>query len=164
MVEEAGLGEPDPDEHESDGEFVGDELEGCLGGSAAVHRLARGAQAHYASLSQRMGYTVPIPEQTVNLLGYQHLGQNQIADALSAFRFNLECHPGSANAYDSLGEALEKAGKFAEAKEAYAQAAARGLIENTELTPEEVVKKSLTIAGDLCIYTNQSHTIEVIDW
>ena len=45
---------------------------------------------------------------------------------------------------------------------AYAQAAARGLIENTELTPEEVVKKSLTIAGDLCIYTNQCHTIEVL--
>ena len=45
---------------------------------------------------------------------------------------------------------------------AYAQAAARGLIENTELTPEEVVKKSLTIAGDLCIYTNQSHIIEVL--
>ena len=46
---------------------------------------------------------------------------------------------------------------------AYAQAAARGLIENTDLTPEEVVKKSLTIAGDLCIYTNQSHVIEVLN-
>ncbi|WP_374501369.1 ATP-dependent protease subunit HslV [Zoogloea sp.] len=45
---------------------------------------------------------------------------------------------------------------------AYAQAAARGLIENTELTPEEVVKKSLTIAGDLCIYTNHCHAIEVL--
>ncbi len=45
---------------------------------------------------------------------------------------------------------------------AYAQAAARGLIENTELAPEDVVKKSLTIAGDLCIYTNHCHTIEVL--
>ena len=45
---------------------------------------------------------------------------------------------------------------------AYAQAAARALIENTELSPEEVIKKSLTIAGDLCIYTNQCHTIEVL--
>ncbi|MCK9261757.1 MAG: ATP-dependent protease subunit HslV [Azoarcus sp.] len=45
----------------------------------------------------------------------------------------------------------------------YAQAAARGLIENTELTPQEVVAKSLAIAGDLCIYTNQCHTIEVLD-
>jgi len=45
---------------------------------------------------------------------------------------------------------------------AYAQAAARALIENTELAPEDVIKKSLTIAGDLCIYTNQCHTIEVL--
>ncbi|MCS7102196.1 MAG: ATP-dependent protease subunit HslV [Burkholderiaceae bacterium] len=45
----------------------------------------------------------------------------------------------------------------------YAQAAARALLENTELVPEQIVKKALTIAGDLCIYTNQSHTIEAID-
>ncbi len=45
----------------------------------------------------------------------------------------------------------------------YAQAAARALLDNTELTPAEIVKKSLTIAGELCIYTNQSHTIESID-
>ena len=45
----------------------------------------------------------------------------------------------------------------------YAQAAARALLDNTELAPAEVVKKALTIAGDLCIYTNQSHTIEAID-
>ncbi|GLT23672.1 MULTISPECIES: ATP-dependent protease subunit HslV [Zoogloea] len=45
---------------------------------------------------------------------------------------------------------------------AYAQSAARALIENTELAPEDVIKKSLTIAGDLCIYTNQCHTIEVL--
>jgi len=44
-----------------------------------------------------------------------------------------------------------------------AQAAARALLDNTELGPSEVVKKALTIAGDLCIYTNQSHTIEAID-
>ena len=46
---------------------------------------------------------------------------------------------------------------------AYAQAAARALLENTDLPPAEVVRKSLAIAGDLCIYTNQSHTIETLD-
>ena len=46
---------------------------------------------------------------------------------------------------------------------AYAQAAARALIENTECDPREVVSKALTIAGDLCIYTNHHHTIEVLD-
>jgi ATP-dependent HslUV protease subunit HslV len=45
----------------------------------------------------------------------------------------------------------------------YAQAAARALLDNTDLAPADIVKKALTIAGDLCIYTNQSHTIEVID-
>ncbi|MEC5399375.1 ATP-dependent protease subunit HslV [Uliginosibacterium sp. H1] len=46
---------------------------------------------------------------------------------------------------------------------AYAQAAAKALIDNTELAPADVVKKALSIAGDLCIYTNQSHTIETLD-
>ena len=46
---------------------------------------------------------------------------------------------------------------------AYAQAAARALLDNTDMTPAEVVKKSLEIAGDICIYTNQSHIIEVLE-
>jgi ATP-dependent HslUV protease, peptidase subunit HslV len=45
---------------------------------------------------------------------------------------------------------------------AFAQAAARALLDNTELAPAEVVKRSLVIAGDLCIYTNQNHTIETL--
>jgi len=45
----------------------------------------------------------------------------------------------------------------------YAQSAARALLQNTDLTPPEIVKKSLEIAGDLCIYTNQQHTIEVLE-
>ncbi|MCF8152186.1 MAG: ATP-dependent protease subunit HslV [Burkholderiaceae bacterium] len=46
---------------------------------------------------------------------------------------------------------------------AYAQSAARALLENTEMTPAQIVKKSLEIAGDLCIYTNQNHLIETLD-
>jgi len=46
---------------------------------------------------------------------------------------------------------------------AYAQSAAKALLENTQLTPAEIVKKSLAIAGDLCIYTNQQHTIETLE-
>ncbi len=46
---------------------------------------------------------------------------------------------------------------------AYAQSAARALLENTELTPAEIVKKSLEIAGDICIYTNQNHLIETLE-
>ena len=42
----------------------------------------------------------------------------------------------------------------------YAQAAATALLQNTELSAREIVEKSLTIAGDICVYTNQHQTIE----
>jgi ATP-dependent HslUV protease subunit HslV len=46
---------------------------------------------------------------------------------------------------------------------AYAQSAARALIDHTELPPEDVVRESLGIAADICIYTNRSFTIEVLE-
>jgi ATP-dependent HslUV protease subunit HslV len=46
---------------------------------------------------------------------------------------------------------------------AYAQAAARALLEHSALGAVEIVKQSLKIAGELCIYTNQHHTIEVLE-
>jgi len=45
---------------------------------------------------------------------------------------------------------------------AYAQAAAKALLTHTELSPAQIVKEALTIAGDICIYTNQNHSIETI--
>ncbi|MFO1397910.1 MAG: ATP-dependent protease subunit HslV [Burkholderiales bacterium] len=45
---------------------------------------------------------------------------------------------------------------------AYAQAAARALLEHSALAAPEIVKQALTIAGDICIYTNQHHVIEVL--
>ena len=46
---------------------------------------------------------------------------------------------------------------------AYAQSAALALLRNTELSPDVIVKQSLEIAGDLCIYTNQQHLIETLE-
>jgi ATP-dependent HslUV protease subunit HslV len=46
---------------------------------------------------------------------------------------------------------------------AYAQAAAVALINHTDLSAAEIVKKSLEIAGELCIYTNMQHTIETLE-
>ena len=45
----------------------------------------------------------------------------------------------------------------------YAQAAARALLENTELDAEKIVRKSLSIAADLCIYTNQNQVVETLE-
>ena len=44
----------------------------------------------------------------------------------------------------------------------FAQAAAMALLDHTQLEPAEIVKRSLGIAGSLCIYTNQNHVIETL--
>ncbi|WP_394787009.1 ATP-dependent protease subunit HslV [Rhodoferax sp.] len=46
---------------------------------------------------------------------------------------------------------------------AYAHSAAKALLDNTELSASQIVKKSLEIAGELCIYTNMNHIIETLD-
>ena len=47
---------------------------------------------------------------------------------------------------------------------AYAQAAATALLANTELSAKDIAEKSLTIAGDICVYTNHHQTVEVLDY
>ena len=47
---------------------------------------------------------------------------------------------------------------------AFAQAAASALLDNTELGAEEIVRQSLKIAADICIYTNHNQTIESLDY
>ena len=44
----------------------------------------------------------------------------------------------------------------------FAQAAAKALLDNTDFGARDIVKKSLEIAGELCIYTNQNHIIETL--
>ncbi|PKF51549.1 ATP-dependent protease subunit HslV [Enterovibrio nigricans] len=46
----------------------------------------------------------------------------------------------------------------------FAQAAATALLENTELDARTIAEKSLTIAGDICVFTNQYQTIEELDY
>lgn len=47
---------------------------------------------------------------------------------------------------------------------AFAQSAATALLENTDLSAEEIVKKGLKIAGDICVFTNQNQTIETLEY
>jgi ATP-dependent HslUV protease subunit HslV len=46
---------------------------------------------------------------------------------------------------------------------ALTHSAARALLENTDLSPRDIVTKSLEIAGDICIYTNRNFTIEALE-
>ena len=58
----------------------------------------------------------------VNLMGYRLLRADRTADAIAVFQANVKNWPKSANVYDSLGEALEKAGRREEARASYERA------------------------------------------
>lgn len=45
----------------------------------------------------------------------------------------------------------------------FAQSAARALLNNTDMKARDIVEQALTIAGDICIYTNHSRTIETLN-
>ncbi|MBL8311961.1 MAG: ATP-dependent protease subunit HslV [Burkholderiales bacterium] len=46
----------------------------------------------------------------------------------------------------------------------FAQAAARALLQHSELSARDIVAESLKVAGEICIYTNQNHVIEELSW
>ncbi len=78
--------------------------------------------AHYAALSERYGYDITTPEATVNQLGYYYIGQERTDEAIAVLKRNVEVYPGSANVYDSLGDAYDGAGQFELARENYEKA------------------------------------------
>jgi ATP-dependent HslUV protease subunit HslV len=46
----------------------------------------------------------------------------------------------------------------------FAQAASTALLNNTELSAQDIVEKGLNIAGSICVYTNQNLTVETLDY
>jgi predicted alpha/beta superfamily hydrolase len=83
-------------------------------------------QAHYEMLSDQFGYEILIPEGLLNQLGYLLLAREEYDDAIATFELNIENYPGSANVYDSLGEAYEAMNKLRLAKANYEKAYERG--------------------------------------
>ncbi|HEV7891972.1 MAG TPA: alpha/beta hydrolase-fold protein [Pyrinomonadaceae bacterium] len=80
--------------------------------TGAVAGGLKGVEEHYHKLSERLGFTVLVPEALMNQVGYQLIGQGNTEEAVAAFKLNVERYPGSANVYDSLGEAYERTGRF----------------------------------------------------
>ncbi len=93
---------------------------------ADVRTLFQRARAHYETLSKRLNYTIPVPEPTANLIGYRLLQAGLRVEAVEVFKANVATYPKSANVYDSLGEAYEKSGELARARESYERAASIG--------------------------------------
>ncbi|HYH84531.1 MAG TPA: alpha/beta hydrolase-fold protein [Pyrinomonadaceae bacterium] len=94
--------------------------------TGAVAGGLKGIEEHYRKLSARLGYSVLAPEALLNQIGYQLMGQGNMEEAVAAFKLNVERYPGSANVYDSLGEAYERAGQLELARTNYEKAHALG--------------------------------------
>jgi CubicO group peptidase (beta-lactamase class C family) len=62
-------------------------------------------------------------EGELNGLGYTLLGTGDLAGAVRIFELNVERYPGSSNAFDSLGDAYNRAGRREDARKAYSRAA-----------------------------------------
>ena len=77
---------------------------------------------HYKFISKKYGYNIETPEYIINALGYQYLGKNEIDKAIEVFAENVKRYPGSANVYDSLGEAYENNSQLVEARNNYDKA------------------------------------------
>lgn len=75
--------------------------------------------AHYAMLSKKLGYTMLPTEDLINNLGYTCMSVNKMDKAYAFFKMNIDNHPNSANAYDSIGEYYEAVGNKAKAIESY---------------------------------------------
>jgi predicted alpha/beta superfamily hydrolase len=71
-----------------------------------------GIEQHYRELSHNYGYTVPVPENLINSLGYRLMADKKNEEAIAIFQRNVALYPGSANVYDSLADGYESAGKL----------------------------------------------------
>lgn len=94
--------------------------------TGAVAGGLKGAEEHFQKLTQKFGYTIPVPEVLINQIGYQYLQGGKPVEAIAAFKSNLERYPNSANVYDSLAEAYELGGQIELATPLYEKAQTLG--------------------------------------
>ena len=92
---------------------------GVLGG-------LKGAEEHYKKLSEKFGYSIPVPENLINQMGYTFLANGKREEAIAVFQLNIERYPESANVYDSLAEAYERGGRIELAEPLYDKARVLG--------------------------------------
>ena len=90
---------------------------------------------HYTAIGERLGIPVTPPEAVVNLMGYEALTRGETERALAFFRLNAETYPDSANVWDSLGDAFDRAGKKDDALASYEKAAGIAEAEGNPLLP-----------------------------
>jgi predicted alpha/beta superfamily hydrolase len=108
-------------------------------------------QNHYNKLSDKYGYTIEIPENVLNAMGYRAIGQQKLDLAIEFFQHNVTLYPESANVYDSLGEGYEAAGQLELAKKNYEIAVKKGSVlndNNLEIYKQHLVKITKKLQED----------------
>lgn len=80
------------------------------------------AEEHFGGVSARVGYVIPVPEDVVNNLGYEQLAQGDLQGAIALFKRNIQHNPHSANAFDGMADAYDRAGMRKEAMAAMKKA------------------------------------------
>jgi len=79
-------------------------------------------EKHYKKISKKYGTKLEISENTINILGYYYLNNNENDKAIKVFKENVKRFSASANVYDSLGEAYEKNNQVKKAAKNYQKA------------------------------------------
>jgi uncharacterized protein len=99
-----------------------DGLRSLYAGYALPENLAAqglaAVDAHYAALSTQLGTPVATPEAALNEVGYRLVGSERVGEAIAVFERAARENPGSANAWDSLAEALDRGGRRDDARQA----------------------------------------------
>ena len=67
----------------------------------------KGIQQHYATLSDRVGVAIPVPQELVNRLARANLDQSEYVKLLETLKYNVATHPASAKAHAALGQGWE---------------------------------------------------------
>jgi hypothetical protein len=98
-------------------------------------------EKHYADASKHLGYTVKIPEDMVNALGYQQLAEKNLDMAEYLFKLNIENYPSSANTFDSLGDLYDAKGDKEKAILNYKKAMAIKIMPETKVKLEKLEQK-----------------------
>jgi len=90
--------------------------------NGAISGGLKGADEHYKKLSAKFGYSIPVPENVINQIGYQLIFDAKPEEAIAIFKTNVERYSASANVYDSLAEAYERGGRIDLAEPLYDKA------------------------------------------
>lgn len=73
------------------------------------------AEQHYQTISKTVGYEIPVPEDIINNFAYEELNKGNVPGAIQYFQRNIAQNPNSANAFDGIADAYDKAGMWKEA-------------------------------------------------